>query len=174
MKYTLICIVAHSHNDRIIGNGPHDLPNWRLKKDFAHFVQKTKEAGVVIMGRNTWQSIPAKFKPLKDRTTIVISQTLDAPNEHCLIARSLEDAIELAKPFSHNNTICVAGGEQIYKLALPKATALWVTRVYGDILGDKVFPEYTQDTWIERESYLYPKDQDHSHAFSIIRYERRV
>ena len=60
-----------------IGQGSR-LP-WRLPKEMAFFARATTNApdgtvNAVVMGRNTWESIPDRFRPLKERLNIVISR----------------------------------------------------------------------------------------------------
>ena len=55
---------------------------WRLSHDMAYFAHVTTNApqgsrNALIMGRNTWESIPAKNRPLKDRTNVVITGNAD-------------------------------------------------------------------------------------------------
>ena len=52
---------------------------WRLPQEMAYFARVTTTApegnvNAVIMGRNTWESIPAKFKPLQKRLNVVVSR----------------------------------------------------------------------------------------------------
>src|ERR1700692_3001843 len=76
-RLTLIVAATKSNG---IGQNAH-LP-WRLPKEMAYFAQVTSNApdrhtNAVIMGRNTWESIPKKFRPLKNRVNIVISRNKD-------------------------------------------------------------------------------------------------
>ncbi|THH17448.1 hypothetical protein EW146_g3365 [Bondarzewia mesenterica] len=55
---------------------------WRLPKEMAYFARATTSApegrvNSVIMGRNTWESIPKKFRPLRDRINVVISRNAE-------------------------------------------------------------------------------------------------
>jgi hypothetical protein len=56
---------------------------WDLPGDMAHFraiTTATRAAGsrnAVIMGRKTWASIPAKFRPLSKRLNVVLSSSAD-------------------------------------------------------------------------------------------------
>ena len=72
----LTLIVAATLENGIGQNG--GLP-WHLPKDMAYFAKATSNApegkkNAVVMGRNTWESIPMKFRPLKDRVNVVISR----------------------------------------------------------------------------------------------------
>ena len=79
MKFNLI--VAACGKSLGIGlNG--ELP-WRLKSEMKYFAEtttKTKDIdkmNAVIMGRKTWESIPLKFRPLKNRFNVILSQQAD-------------------------------------------------------------------------------------------------
>ena len=76
-KLTLIVAATTSNG---IGHSSR-LP-WRLPHEMAYFAHVTSNApegkkNVVIMGRKTWESIPPKFRPLKDRLNVVISRDRD-------------------------------------------------------------------------------------------------
>jgi dihydrofolate reductase len=66
------------------GIGAQGALPWRLPREMAYFAKVTREGGpttegipnAVIMGRKTWESIPRKFRPLKDRLNVVISRTM--------------------------------------------------------------------------------------------------
>ena len=78
MSRLTIIVAATSTNG--IGKGG-QLP-WRLPKEMAYFAKVTNAApegktNAVIMGRNTWESIPPKFQPLQKRTNIVLSRNKD-------------------------------------------------------------------------------------------------
>ncbi|KAJ3203787.1 hypothetical protein HDU82_006304 [Entophlyctis luteolus] len=69
LSVDLVVAVA-SHNNAIGARGT--LP-WSLPGDMRFFAALTNGA-VVIMGRRTWESIPAKFRPLRNRLSIVLSR----------------------------------------------------------------------------------------------------
>lgn len=52
---------------------------WRLPQEMAYFARVTSNTpegtkNAVVMGRKTWESIPPKFRPLRDRVNVVISR----------------------------------------------------------------------------------------------------
>lgn len=72
----LTLIVAATRTNGIGQNG--SLP-WQLPQEMSYFARATKTApegkvNAVIMGRNTWESIPKKFRPLRDRVNAVVSR----------------------------------------------------------------------------------------------------
>ena len=61
-------IVAASEN-MVIGKENKLL--WSIPSDLKYFKEKTQNSSV-IMGRNTWESIPDKFRPLPKRNNFVL------------------------------------------------------------------------------------------------------
>src|ERR1700691_4560669 len=122
-----ILLVAAIAQNGVIGRG-NSLP-WRLKSDMQHFRALTL-GKPVIMGRKTFLSVG---KPLKDRTTIVVSRdrSFDAPG--VVVAPSLDAAMTVARGDALRrgaDTIVIAGGAEIYTQALPAATRLAITEVH--------------------------------------------
>ena len=128
--------------DRVIGVG-NKLP-WKIPEDMAHFKEKT-DGKIVIMGRKTWDSIPAKFRPLPNRLNLVVSKTADinihgklwGENDMPLafnlptIEMVLEEAAKIH--LWEHAEIWVIGGAQVYEAALPYVTDLHVTLVEIEI-----------------------------------------
>ncbi len=137
-KPRISVIAAMGEKTRAIGKNGGLL--WRIKEDMQHFVDITS-GHVVIMGRKTWDSIPAKFRPLSHRTNIVITRNPDFKADGAVIANSLEEAFEKAREFEEEEII-VMGGAEIYKQALPLAERLYLTLVESGAEGDAFFPEY--------------------------------
>lgn len=136
-------IAAHSRG-RVIGNGP-DIP-WHSREDFAHF--KTTTLGhTLVMGRVTHESIG---RPLPGRRTIVITRDPAWSDTGVESAHSLDEALAMAG----DAEVYVAGGAQIYALALPVATHQVLTEMHIDVEGDAFYPAFSTDDWVEtrRES----------------------
>ena len=91
MKVSLI--VAVSENG-VIGKD-NDLI-WHLPKDMKFF-KDTTLGHHVIMGRKNFESIPEKYRPLPNRTNIVITRQSDYTAEDCVVVNSVEAALEIAK-----------------------------------------------------------------------------
>lgn len=157
-----------------IGKG-NALP-WRLKSDMAYFKRvtsdvpvsdSTKWMNVVLMGRKTWESLPERFRPLKDRINVVISrqEVLDL-GQGTYHAKSLNDALELLSCVYDTsssiqvNRIFVIGGAQLYKAAMehPRLDRIMATVIYKEFDCDVFFPV---DFRNGRASLLWKK-QDHS------------
>ncbi|HNB24805.1 MAG TPA: dihydrofolate reductase, partial [Candidatus Melainabacteria bacterium] len=114
-------IVVAADLDNGIGKD-NSLP-WRIPGDMKFFQSLTTgrtgdSKNAIIVGRKTWESIPEKRRPLKDRLNIILTRKteLDAP-EGVLVCSSLESALEKLKNIPHERCF-VIGGAQIYKEAL--------------------------------------------------------
>jgi len=127
-----------------------NLP-WKLKKEMSYFTNITTSSNnlnVVIMGRNTWNSIPNKFRPLPNRINIVISSTLNEceENKDIIIEKSLNDAlIKLELLPIKIGDIFVIGGERLYTEAInhEKINKLYITQVGGNYKCDRQFPTFS-------------------------------
>lgn len=109
----------------VIGRGG-DIP-WRVPEDLAHF-KKITMGHTVVMGRLTWESLPANFRPLPGRRNIVLSQS-------GFTADGAEVVDSLEKALTDSETWVIGGG-QIYALALPQASRCEVTEVDIDLPRD--------------------------------------
>lgn len=139
---------------------------WRLPDDLAHFREVT--AGrPVLMGRRTWDSIGGR--PLPGRRCLVLTRKAAARFPGAEAVTSLDQALELAG----EPELVVAGGAEVYALALPRADRLWVTLVHASPPGDTHFPAVDWPSFELVEERRHPADQRHEHAFTIRRYERR-
>src|SRR5690606_2145801 len=96
---------------------------WHLPADFRRFKALTS-GHHIIMGRKTFESLPGM---LPSRTHIIVTRQSDFSVPGCIIANSLEDAIELAPA---DEDVFVIGGAQIYRQALPIADRVELTRVH--------------------------------------------
>lgn len=136
----LTLIVARARNGAI-GKG-NDIP-WHAPEDLKMFQRETL-GGAVIMGRNTWDSLP--FKPLKNRLNIVVSRDQSLTD---LVCGSVDQAIELAYDAGYNRIYGI-GGESIYREMLPKADRLMLTEVDLEIAdADAFFPSINETEWRE-------------------------
>lgn len=109
---------------------------WRLPEDLAHFKELTL-GHTVVMGRRTWESLPATVRPLPGRRNVVITRQADYHADGADVARSLDEAL------AGERDVWVMGGGEIYALALPLARRCEVTEVDVDLPvreGDALAP----------------------------------
>ena len=144
---------------------------WRLPKEMQFFVRTTM-GKPVIMGRKTFESMKA---PLAGRTNIVVTRDRNYAREGVKVAADLETALAIARAqceLDGRDEIIVAGGAEIYAMALPVATRLYVTTVDIDVEGDTHFPPLDFSDWQQVGAETHPEDDANSHAFTIAVYER--
>jgi dihydrofolate reductase len=114
---------------------------WRLPEDQARFRELTM-GQTVVMGRLTWESLPAKVRPLPGRRNVVVTRQAEYVADGAVVVEGLDEALD--------GESWVIGGEQIYALALPMATRCEVTEVEIDLRredGDAVAPALDQ-SWV--------------------------
>ena len=99
---------------------------WRVPEDLARFKDLTM-GHTVVMGRRTWESLPARFRPLPGRRNVVLSRDRGYRAQGAQVADSLDAAL------ADTGLIWVIGGSEIYHLAMPAATRCEVTEVDIDL-----------------------------------------
>ena len=136
---------------------------WHISADLKNFKNITL-GNPIIMGRKTYDSIG---KPLKDRDNIVISRDNSLKIDGVEVVDSLEKAIFMTAEAPETFII---GGQQIYQIALPIATHMYVTNVEGNFEGDAYFPDYNQQEWreVDRQDLI----TEDNLKFSFLKYER--
>ena len=152
-------VVAMTQNS-VIGAGG-DLP-WRLPDDLKHF-KATTLGHCLIMGRKTWDSLPGA---LPGRTSIVVTRNPSLELDGAERAPSVPAAVALARDMGDVEPM-IAGGAEIYALALPLVTHMWITRVHADVEGETVFPSWNPQNWECASSQPHAADLRHEHAFTI-------
>ncbi len=159
----LILIAAAAENNAL---GKNNEMLWHLPDDFKHFKNLTSNH-YIVMGRKTFESFP---KPLPNRTHIIITRQADykAP-EGCIVVTSLEDAFSIVKDEAE---VFVIGGGEIYKLALPFADRIELTRVHTNLEADAFFPEFSLDEWKLKKEEFHDIDEKHQYTFTFQTFEK--
>lgn len=137
MEISLIVAMA---KQGVIGSN-NQLP-WQMPADLAYFKRQTL-GKPILMGRSTFESIG---RPLPGRLNIVLSRDASRQIEGVAMVTSVEDALHLANTAAHQELMVIGGG-QVYALALPMASKLYVTRIDVQVDGDAVFPEWNEKEW---------------------------
>lgn len=136
-------IAAFSRNG-VLGHN-NSIP-WHHPSDFRFFRRMTI-GHTLIMGRKTFESIG---KPLPAREHFILTQRAGVEIPRVTVFNNLEHAIETAR--KDDPCPMIAGGSEIYKLALPQTTLMYLTHIDEDAEGDVFFPEINWENWIELES----------------------
>lgn len=159
----LISLIVAASKNNVIGQDG-DLP-WRLPDDMAFFRRSTL-GHPVIMGRRTWDTLP---KPLDQRLNIVMSRQPDLNPQGAVLVRTLEEAVEACGDAEH---CFIIGGGEIYRLFLPQAGRVLLTRVHSVMDGDAEFPLLEQDEWTMVSSSEHPMDDRHQYAMTFECWQR--
>lgn len=166
----ILAIIAAVDEDNVIGLG-NTLP-WDLPADMKHFRKKT-EGHIVIMGRNTFDSIMAKRGgPLPNRRNVVISRKGDLYDGEYDVVSSLDEAIELAERAEEQEAFII-GGAQIYAAAMDIANRIYLTRIHHRFEGDAFFPEISESEWTVISEERHEQDQANLWPYTFFVYERR-
>lgn len=161
-------IIAAMSRNRVIGRGG-ALP-WRLPADLRRFKHLTT-GHPVILGRRTFDSIG---RPLPDRETIIVSRDPGLRPVGAVVVASLDAALEHAtlKHAARAGDVFVAGGGQIYELALPGADRLDLTIVHATLDGDTYFPTIDPADWMLADDERFEADERHEYGYSFRTYLR--
>jgi dihydrofolate reductase len=161
-----LVLIAAVARDGVIGCD-NRLP-WHLPEDLQHFKRQTLGCPV-LMGRKTWESLPARFRPLPGRANVVLTRQPDWLAEGALRAASLNDALA---QLAGQARVYVIGGAELYAQALPHADQLVLTEIDASLTGDAHFPAWPRDAFVElareRHHAAAPNDFD----FSFVTYQR--
>lgn len=115
---------------------------WHVPEDMAHFKQLTAGC-TVVMGRRTWESLPARFRPLPGRRNVVLTRQSGYRAEGAEVVDALDGALT-------DDQTWVIGGAEIYRLALPAATRCEVTEIEIDVAprGDDALAPALSELWV--------------------------
>jgi dihydrofolate reductase len=102
----------------------------------------------VVMGRKTWDSLPARFRPLPGRRNVVVSRNVDFVAPGAEVATSLPAALMRVQDAPR---VALIGGAQLYAQALPLVTEMLLTEVDADLAGDTFFPAWDRSAFDETE-----------------------
>ena len=161
----MITIIAAIAKNNALGKD-NDLI-WHLPADLKRF-KKLTSGHYILMGRNTFESIG---KPLPNRTSVIITRNDNYFKDGCLIANSIEQAINLAEDEEH---VFIIGGAQVYKQAIERdlVDQLDITMVHKDFEADVFFPEIDKKVWREVSREDFKADEKNKYDFSFISYQK--
>jgi dihydrofolate reductase len=160
-----IALVVALADNGVIGRDGR-LP-WHLPDDLKHFRAVTW-GKPLLMGRRTFESIG---RALPGRRNLVLTSASTGPPPGVEYVRDLSSALESTRGAAE---LCVIGGAQLYALALPQATRLYMTRVHAQVEGDVRFPALEVRGWREVVREEHATDDRHAYAMSFIELERAI
>lgn len=153
----MIAAIVAMDDERAIGKGG-ALP-WHIPEDMKRFKELTT-GSTVVMGRKTYDSLPAKFRPLPNRKNVVISRRaheLQLPAEVEVID-SVSKFLETARSTNGSGDIWIIGGSEIYAQTLAHCDRVYLSAVHGSHGGDTFLPAFEHDFRLVTEENF----EDHS------------
>lgn len=162
-------IVAIAENN---GIGKDNDLLWHLPNDMKYFKEKTLNHHI-ITGRKNYISIPEKYRPLVNRTNIVLTRNTNFSEDGCVIKHNLRDAIDYAKS-NNEEELFIIGGGQIYKEALEEGLIdkMYITHVHQPFEADTFFPEIDNNIWNKKSELTIEPDEKNPYKHSFVVYEK--
>jgi dihydrofolate reductase len=166
MQVIIIAAVAANH---AIGKD-NDLI-WHLPDDMKFF-KRTTQGKPIITGRKNYESIPAKFRPLPNRTNLIVTRNSDYKAEGAIVVQSIEEALSRIED---EPIAFIIGGGEIYKYALEHELVdkMYLTRIHEEFEADTFFPVFDDSKWDKSVLSEHAVDENHAHAFTIIEYTKK-
>ncbi|MBC7580155.1 MAG: dihydrofolate reductase [Tardiphaga sp.] len=161
---SVLTLIAGVARDGGIGRNNELL--WRLPEDMARFKALTL-GHPVIMGRKTWDSLPAKFRPLPGRRNIVLSRDSSLLLDGAERFGSLDGALAAC---AEADQVFVIGGAKIFAEALPLANRLELTEFDAALDADVFFPAWDRSGFTE--SFRETRTSPQGWRFDFVTYDK--
>jgi dihydrofolate reductase len=159
----LVSLVVAMARNHVIGRD-NALP-WRLPADLKNFKAVTW-GKPILMGRKTFESIG---KPLPGRSNLVLTRDRGWRVEGVIVVHSLDEALERVQDAPE---LAGIGGADVYRLLMPLASRIYLTRIDADIPGDTVFPPIDHSQWVEIETRQLAADERNAFGMTFVTLER--
>ena len=155
---SLSLIAAIARNNCI---GSHGAIPWHIPEDIKHFKNLTM-GKIVLMGRKTWESLPEKWRPLPNRTNLVITR-----QDGYVVPVGVEvyHTVDEAVAAHPREEIMVIGGAEIYRQTIDRADTLYITHVEKLVEGDAFFPEINPSIW-------KPNEKEKHEGYTLVTYKK--
>jgi dihydrofolate reductase len=162
---TMVTLIVAVSDNGVIGRA-NSLP-WHLPEDLKRFKRLTM-GKPMIMGRKTFESIG---KPLPGRLNIVVTRDTNYHHEGVEVVHGTAQALEAA---AEAPEVMVIGGAELFRLFLPHAGRIHLTRVHGNIDGDVMWPALDIRQWEVIERARLRRDERHAYDLTFEVWEKRT
>lgn len=160
MKISMV--VAAAENNAI---GKDNKLLWHLPKDLKFF-KETTMGYPIVMGRSTFESVG---KPLPGRRNIVMTRSAGLSFQGCEMVHSVDEVLQLLRT---EPQIMIVGGAEIYRLFMPIADRIYLTRVHTSPDADTFFEAIDKGQWRNLSKEYHPADEKHLYAFTFEIWDR--
>lgn len=163
----IVSLIAAATENHVIGFEG-GMP-WHLPNDLRYF-KRTTIGHHIIMGRKTFEEFGLR-KPLPKRTNIVLTRQ-NLSIKGCIVMNDLTKALNLAKAAGETEAFII-GGEQIYRLAMPLANRIYLTKIHTELKGDTFFPEIKPQVWKQLSAEKHYTDDKHDYNYTFTVWEKQ-
>lgn len=159
----MITLIVAAADNGVIGRD-NALP-WHLPDDLKRFKQLTL-GKPIVMGRKTFESIG---KPLPGRQNIVVTRDANYRRDGITVVHGVDEAVQAAGDAPE---IMIIGGAELFRLFLPRATRIHLTRVHADVAGDVVWAPL-DDAWGVVDREFHAADERHASSMTFEVWEKQ-
>ena len=161
----MLSIIVAIANNNVIGKDNKLI--WHFPADLKRFKNITT-GHTIIMGRKTFESL-GRVLPNRKHVILCNDMELNIDNENVIV---LEDISLLKEYIDSEEENFVIGGATIYKLLLPFAQKMYITKIDEDFVGDVYFPKINEEEWkiIQEEEGI--KNEANPYNYKYITYLR--
>lgn len=160
---TKVTLIVAAADNGVIGRD-NALP-WHLPEDLKRFKRLTM-GKPIVMGRKTFESIG---KALPGRQNIVVTRDANYRREGVTVVHGVDEAVHAAAGAAE---IMIIGGADLFRLFLPRAARIHLTRVHANVAGDVLWPALS-DSWVVVEREPHPADERHAWPMTFEVWEKR-
>lgn len=162
----MLSIIVAIANDNVIGKDNKLI--WHIPEDLKRF-KKITTGNKIIMGRKTFESL-GRILPNRKHIILCNDMDMNIDDENVTV---LEDISMLDEYIKSDEECFVIGGATIYKLLMPYANKLYITKINQDFVGDVYFPEINKDEWEPVKVEQGLKDEQNPYDYKYITYIKR-
>lgn len=162
----MLSIIVAIANKNVIGKD--NALIWHLPEDLKRFKQITT-GKTIIMGRRTFESL-GRVLPNRKHIVLCNDMEMNIDNENVEVVKDIKD---LDKYINSNEENFIIGGATIYKLLMPYANKMYITKINEDFDGDAFFPEIKEDEWKIVDTQKGIKDEQNPFDYDYITYVRK-
>jgi dihydrofolate reductase len=168
-----LVLIASVARNGSIGQGSELV--WREPEDQRWFRRQTMGCPV-IMGRKTWDSLPARFRPLPGRDNLVVTRQAGWQAAGAVVAHTLGEALAVAGQAAARcqaPRVFVIGGAALFAQALPLADTLLLTEIAADLPGDTRFPDWPRAEFVETARETHHSAGPPACDYAFVTYQRQ-